>query len=95
MNPEMIKRLKKMQAEMEAKQKELESKEFTVKKQGIEIIGTGDLKITKINIDEMLIDPDDKELLEDLLMIAINELTEQIQEEQEKLAPQMPGGMPF
>ncbi|QZE12619.1 YbaB/EbfC family nucleoid-associated protein [Mycoplasma sp. Ms02] len=94
MNPEMIKRLKKLQSEMELKQKELEKKEFKVEKHGVNLVMLGDFSVSSIKIDESLIDPEDKELLEDLLVVALNEAIDQIQEAQEALAPSMPG-MPF
>ncbi|MBN4083707.1 YbaB/EbfC family nucleoid-associated protein [Mycoplasma sp. CSL10137] len=95
MNPEMIKRLKKIQKDFEDTQKKFKEKEFTLEKQGIELVATGDYELKKININEALIDPDDKELLEDLLLVAINELFENIQTEEEKNAPSLPGGLPF
>lgn len=95
MNPEMIKRLKKMQDEMEKKQRELNKKEFTVEKQGVIVVINGASKITKIEIDEALVDPEDKDIIEELLVIAINEAYDLVAKEQEKLMPQMPGGLPF
>ncbi|SYV97875.1 YbaB/EbfC family nucleoid-associated protein [Mycoplasmopsis edwardii] len=96
MNPEFIKRLKNMQKELENKQAELEEKEFVVEKQGIKITALGSREIQNIELDEALIDPDDKELLQDLLVVALNELFEQIQEAHNDLAPtNLPGGFPF
>ncbi|WAM07152.1 YbaB/EbfC family nucleoid-associated protein [Mycoplasmopsis cynos] len=79
MNPELIKRLKSMQKELETKQAELESKEFVVEKQGIKITALGAREIQNIELDEILIDPEDKELLQDLLVVAFNELMDKIQ----------------
>ncbi|WP_426461315.1 YbaB/EbfC family nucleoid-associated protein [Mycoplasma hafezii] len=95
MNPEMIKRLKRMQEELVAKQNELERTEFTVEKQGIKVVVLGDHTVKSVEIDELLIDPEDKEMIEDLIVIAINEAQEMIKVEKEKLMPQMPGGLGF
>ncbi|WP_322875490.1 YbaB/EbfC family nucleoid-associated protein [Mycoplasmopsis felis] len=96
MNPELIKRLKNMQQEMEKKQNELNDKEFVVEKQGITISAKGDMSIQKIRIDEALVDPDDIELLEDLIVVSFNELIDNIKEAQNEIAPKdMPGGFPF
>ncbi|MEI2462195.1 YbaB/EbfC family nucleoid-associated protein [Mycoplasmopsis felis] len=96
MNPELIKRLKNMQQEMEKKQNELNDKEFVVEKQGITISAKGDMSIQKITIDEALVDPDDIELLEDLIVVSFNELIDNIKEAQNEIAPKdMPGGFPF
>ncbi|WP_322902242.1 YbaB/EbfC family nucleoid-associated protein [Mycoplasmopsis felis] len=96
MNPELIKRLKNMQQEMEKKQNELNDKEFVVEKQGITISAKGDMSIQKITIDEALVDPDDIELLEDLIVVSFNELIDNIKEAQNEIAAKdMPGGFPF
>lgn len=95
MNPEMLKRLRKMQAELEKKQKEFNNKEFTIEKQGVKIVASGNKKLISITIDEMLIDPDDKDLIEDLIVVAWNELIDEIDEAEEELAPSMPNGLPF
>ncbi|WXA52396.1 YbaB/EbfC family nucleoid-associated protein [Mycoplasmopsis cynos] len=96
MNPELIKRLKNMQQEMEKKQNELNHKEFVVEKQGITISAKGDMSIQKITIDEALVDPDDIELLEDLIVVSFNELIDNIKEAQNEISPKdMPGGFPF
>lgn len=95
MNPEMLKRLRKMQSELEKKQKEFNEKEFVVEKQGVKIVAFGNKKIKSISIDEMLIDPEDKELIEDLIVVAWNELIDEIEEAEEELAPTMPNGLPF
>ncbi|WP_406616083.1 YbaB/EbfC family nucleoid-associated protein [Mycoplasmopsis hyopharyngis] len=90
MNPEMMKKIRKMQAELAQKQEEFVKKEFTIEKQGLVIVAYGSKKIKSISINEALIDPDDKELLEDILVIAINELNEQIDAEQEEMMPDIP-----
>ncbi|WP_025755699.1 YbaB/EbfC family nucleoid-associated protein [Mycoplasmopsis cricetuli] len=95
MNNEMLKQLKKMQLDLEKKQQELEEKVFTITKQGIKVEIKGDFSIQKITVDELLIDPEDKEILEDLILITINEAIDKIKEENEKITPKMPGGMPF
>ncbi|UWV84081.1 YbaB/EbfC family nucleoid-associated protein [Mycoplasmopsis felis] len=87
MNSELIKRLKNMQQEMEKKQNELNDKEFVVEKQGITISAKGDMSIQKITIDEALVDPDDIELLEDLIVVSFNELIDNIKEAQNEIAP--------
>lgn len=95
MNPEMLKRLRKMQTELEKKQKEFNKKEFIIEKQGVKIVASGNKKLVSISIDEMLIDPDDKDLIEDLIVVAWNELIDEIEEAEEELAPAMPNGLPF
>lgn len=91
----MMAQAKKMQAEMEKAQAEIAKKEFVVEKQGVSVKIGGDLKIKSININEALVDPEDKDILEDLMIIAINEAIELVEEAKASSAPQIPSGMPF
>ena len=83
----MMQQAKKMQSEMEKAQKILEAKEFVVEKQGIKINFLGNRKITKVELNKILVDPNDKEILEDMIMIAMNEANEMIDKELEKIKP--------
>lgn len=91
----MMAQAKKMQAEMELVQAEISKKEFTIEKQGVTVVVLGSKKIKSINVNEILVDPEDKDILEDLIIIAINEAMDQIDKEQTEAAPSMPSGMPF
>ena len=64
---------KKMQKDMEKKQKELDDKFYEGKSQLVTapISGKNDLVSVKINTDE--ISSDDKEMLEDMVLIAVND----------------------
>lgn len=93
MNAEFLKRIRKIQAEYEVKQKEIEKKEFVVEKQGITLVMLGTFKLKSLKIDEALIDPEDKELLEDLISLTLNEAIDLVNEEIDKLSPQLPGGL--
>ena len=84
---EIMKQAKKMQAEMEIKQNELAKQEFVVEKQGVTIKIMGDKTIKSIDINEFLIDPEDKETLEDLMIIAFNDAIKIVNDEEDKLAP--------
>lgn len=71
----LMQQAQKMQREMQKKQAELEAKTFSVDSAGgaIKVIIKGTRQIEKIEIDKDAIDPDDKEMLEDMIKIAINE----------------------
>ncbi|MDJ1645863.1 YbaB/EbfC family nucleoid-associated protein [Mycoplasma phocimorsus] len=92
---ELMKQARKMQAEMELKEKEFHKKEFSVEKQGLSLVITGDKKIKSIKINPVLIDEDDIELLEDVIKLTINDTLNKIDEELEASQPKMPGNMPF
>ena len=80
---------------MQKKQKELESKEFEFSSNGgaIKIKMLGSKQMTSLEIDEDLIDPSDKEMLQDMLMIAINEAISKINEEMESVMGSVTGGL--
>ena len=95
----LMQQAQKMQKDMEKAQKQLESTLFEVESAGgaIKISIYGSRKIEKIDIDKDAIDPEDKEMLEDMLKIAINEAMEKIDNEQAKIQAKMTSGirMPF
>jgi len=91
----MMAQAKKMQAEMEKGKKELAEKEFKVEKQGVTLVVSGNRRIKSIDVNEILIDPEDKDILEDLMVIAFNDAMDLIDEAEAELAPSAPGGMPF
>ncbi len=78
----LMKQAQKMQRQMEESQKELEEKEFTVTSGGgaIEITINGKKEITKVKLDKDAVDPDDVEMLEDLIMAAVNEAIGKVEE---------------
>ncbi|MGL6124987.1 MAG: YbaB/EbfC family nucleoid-associated protein [Metamycoplasmataceae bacterium] len=91
----MMEQAKKMQAVMEKQEDELKAKVFVVEKQGITIKANGNREVTHIDINDALIDPDDKEMLQDIIIIAINEMMELISDEYEKISPKNQKGISF
>ena len=80
-----LKQLQAMQAEMEQQQAELEKKEITTTAGGgaVEVTISGKKQITALTIDKDVVDPDDVEMLQDLVMAAVNEAIRQIEELEE------------
>ena len=89
-----LKQLQAMQAEMEQKQAELEKKELTTTAGGgaIEVTMNGKKQITSLNIDKDVVDPDDIEMLQDLVMAAVNEAIRQMEELTESEMNKITGG---
>lgn len=83
----------KMKAEMEKRKKEFEQKLFTYEKQGVKLVINGALQIKSLDINEVLIDPEDKETLQDMITITINEATEEIQAQKEQIGDSIAKGM--
>ncbi len=72
---QMLKQAQKMQADMAALQEDLEQREYTAVSGGGMIEATIDGKhlVKSIRISPDAVDPDDVEMLEDLITVAINE----------------------
>ena len=77
----MIKQAQKMQEDMAAKQAELEEREYDVSAGGgvINVKINVKKEIMSVNIDPDVIDPDDKETLEDLIVAAVNEAIKKVE----------------
>ena len=90
---QMLIQAQKMQREMQKKQAELEQKEFTISKGGaVIVVVKGDKTISSISIDKDALDPENKEMIEELIALAINEAVEQIKAEEAKISSQVTGG---
>lgn len=94
MNMNMImQQAQKMQKDIKKAQDEIENKTFTVKKELVEIEMKGDKKLQKINIDKN-IDSEDVEVLEDMILLAINDAITQIDSEMEEKLGKFGKGIP-
>ena len=71
----MMRRIQEMQAQMEQKQQEIEQSEFTASAGGgaVEVTVTGAHEVKAINMQPDVVDPEDIEMLSDLLIAATNE----------------------
>ena len=74
----MMKQIQKMQAEMERVQNELGNKTIEAESGGgiVKVVANGKKEIVKIEIGQEVINPDDKEMLEDLVVAAVNKALE-------------------
>lgn len=79
---QLMKQAQKMQQDMAKAQDELASSEVTAEAGGsmVTVIMTGDRKITSIKIKPEAVDPTDVEMLEDLIIAAINEASKKVDE---------------
>ena len=97
----LMKQAQRMQRQMEESAKELETKEFTAAAGGgaVEVTVTGKKEVTKVKLDPEAVDPDDVEMLEDLIMAATNEALRKADEasaaNMAKLTGGLGGGLPF
>ena len=79
-----LRQLQQMQAEMEQTQAELAEREITTTAGGgaIEVTVNGNKEITKLVIDKDVVDPDDVEMLQDLIITCTNEALRKVDDEQ-------------
>ncbi len=72
---QMLKQAQKMQEDMATLQEDLENREYTATSGGglIEVTVDGKHNIKKLTINPDAVDPDDVEMLEDLITVAVNE----------------------
>jgi DNA-binding YbaB/EbfC family protein len=91
----LMKQAQKMQKQMEENQKELEEKEFTATAGGgaVEVTISGKKEITKVKLSEEVVDPEDIEMLEDLIMAATNEALRQVEEATQSAMSKLTGGL--
>lgn len=91
----MLRQAQKMQENIEAKKAQLEEKEYVVSSGGgmVEITMMGNHEIKAIGINPEVVDPDDVEMLEDMLVAAFNEAVRQIDEESERELEKVTGGL--
>ena len=89
---QMMAQAQKMQRELQKAMRELEAKEFTFSKGGavtVKMYGSG--QVISVNIDEDAFDKDNKEMVEDLIVMAINEGLEAIETEKEAINERITG----
>ena len=91
----LMKQAQRMQRQMEEAQKELEEKEVTATAGGgaVEVTVSGKHEVIKIKLSEEVVDPDDIEMLEDLIMAATNEAFRKLDEESQSSMAKITGGM--
>lgn len=93
----LLKQAQKMQKQMEEQAKELESKEFTVSSGGgaVSVTLSGKKEFTSVKIDKDAMDPDDVEMLEDMILAAVNKALRKLDEESKSSMGMLGGGLPF
>lgn len=80
----LMKEAKKMQADLEKSQTELAAKDFSASAGGgaVEVVVTGSKVIKSITIKPEVVDPDDVEMLQDLIITCTNEALRKVDDEQ-------------
>ncbi len=91
----LMRQAQKMQEDMAKARKELVETEFSSSVGGgmVEVKMMGDRTLKSISIKPEVVDPDDVEMLEDLIVSAVNDVLGQISRKEKEVMPNMPGMM--
>ena len=92
---DMMKMIQQAQADMQNAQAEVEATEYTASVGGgaVEAVVNGAHEVKAINISPDVVDPEDVEMLEDMLMAALNEAMRKIDDDEETELAAVTGGL--
>ena len=91
----LMKQAQRMPRQMEETTKALEEKEYTASAGGgaVSVTVTGKKQVTAVKLSEEVVDPDDIEMLQDLIVAATNEALRQAEEDSSAAMAKLTGGM--
>ena len=91
----LMKQAQKMQKQMEDSNKDLETKEFTASSGGgaVEVTVSGKKEVLKVKLSAEVVDPEDIEMLEDLILTATNQALRKMEDETQSQMSKITGGL--
>ena len=91
----LMKQAQRMQRQMEEAQQKLETMEATATAGGgaVEVTVSGKKEVIKVKLQEEVVDPDDIEMLEDLIVAATNEALRKVEEASASAMSKLTGGL--
>ena len=91
----LMKQAQKMQRQMEETTKELEEKEYSASAGGgaVTVVVSGKKEVTSVKLAEEVVDPDDIEMLQDLIVAATNEALRKMEDESQSAMTKLTGGL--
>ena len=91
----MLRQAQKMQEDMAALQEDLDSREYDISAGGgvVDVKINGKREILNINIKPEIVDPDDIEMLSDILVAAVNEAIKRVEDTNSEEMSKVTGGM--
>ena len=94
-NMNMIKQAQKMQQEMQRMQAELQEKEYTAQAGGgaVEAVVSGKREVKRVTIDPEAVDLEDMEMLQDMIVAAVNEALRAAEGDSASSMQQLTGGL--
>ena len=89
---QMMIQAQKMQRELKKAMEQLAQQEFAVSKGGaVKVVMMGDGSVKSIEIEDDAFEKDNKEMIQDLIVMAIQELSEQVEEAKEEINERITG----
>ena len=91
----LMKQAQRMQRQMEEAQKQMEEMEMTASAGGgaVEVTVSGKKEVLKVKLAQEVVDPDDIEMLEDLIVAATNEALRKVEEASQQSMSKITGGL--
>lgn len=91
----LMKQAQRMQRQMEENQKAMEEKEYEASAGGgaVKVTISGKKEVLSVKLSEEVVDPDDIEMLEDLIVAATNEALRMLEEDNAKSMEALTGGL--
>ena len=91
----LMKQAQKMQRQMEENQKALEEKEFSASAGGgaVEVVITGRREVIRVTLQPDVVDPEDIDMLQDLIVAATNEALRKVEQETTEVMSKLTGGL--
>ena len=92
---QLMKQAQKMQKQMEETTKALEESTYEATAGGgvVKVVVSGKKEVVSVHLEEEVVDPDDVEMLEDLIMAATNEALRKVEEESAAVMSKLTGGL--
>ncbi len=91
----MMKKMQKLQAEMAKLQEDLKSRTIEASAGGgvVTVVANGKKELVSVKIDPSAVDPEDVDMLQDLLLAAVNEAMRKVDEMSEREMSKLTAGM--
>ena len=91
----MLQKVQKMQAQMQQAQEELQARTFTATAGGgaVKVVVTGKKEVHSLVLDPQAVDPEDVEMLQDLIVAAVNEAMKEVDRVSEEEMGKLTGGV--
>ncbi len=91
----LMRQAQKMQEDMQRAKKEIEETDFTASVGGgmVTVVMGGNRRVKSIELKPQVVDPDDIEMLQDLIVAGVNDALMQVSKAESEKLPQLPAGM--